>query len=435
MYLDFGAYYAAGKACSDLADALQVAFLAETYAMGSCGGMAGVDEEGVEWGKDYDQRVTELLTLAADLGEGLQRFGKVIIENGYTHYLADYNSVLNPTAPPTAMPATPTPEIKYYGSPPSAGGPSGGLRDDFASLIKFADEVGIPVPDGDTDKLQTAADAWKRLQTNYTANLASVLTNAATVMDGCDPADAIAIAAKLRTLQTAVDDILGECGELSQLCSDYKADLHRLRKETIETALNELGAIIATEWAVGVLTSWVTFGVSALAAGVATATTVSAYGARIARFIREWREFRQLQKANRVRKDLTDTKAAVKEAKQLGDDAPGGVPKSTGNPHLDQVLKDAEQIGKDVKGLPKGSGKPDILAGKLTDLKLPHDDAVQAAIRASESAFGEVGGTANAVGGGTVILPKIATQNIVLIVKENGSVIAARGNVVDFIAK
>ncbi|GGV15763.1 hypothetical protein GCM10010182_40950 [Actinomadura cremea] len=94
----------------------------------------------------------------------------------------------------------------------------------------------------------------------------------------------------------------------------------------------------------------------------------------------------------------------------------------------------AAQLGREIKQLPKGSGKPDRLAEAITRLRLSHDDSVKTAIRASEEAFGEVGGTAPAVGGGTVILPKFASQKIVIIVRDDGSVIAARGEVMDFIA-
>lgn len=99
------------------------------------------------------------------------------------------------------------------------------------------------------------------------------------------------------------------------------------------------------------------------------------------------------------------------------------------------VEERAAAIGQEIKKLPRGSGKPDRLAEALTDLRLSHADSVQAAIKASEEAFGEVGGTAAAVGGGTVILPKILSQKIVLIVRPDGSVHAARGDIMDFIQR
>ena len=42
------------------------------------------------------------------------------------------------------------------------------------------------------------------------------------------------------------------------------------------------------------------------------------------------------------------------------------------------VTDQATQIGQDVGKLPRGSGKPNVLANRLTDLRLPHDDAVNA---------------------------------------------------------
>ncbi|MBL1075241.1 hypothetical protein JK358_12640 [Nocardia sp. 2] len=322
MNLEFGAYYSVGRACFGFTDALQTAFLTEMKAMSSCDAMAGADEEGVAWAKDYDERAAEVLTLVSDLGEGVTRLGRVIIQNGYTHYLADYNSTLTKSGAPAAMPEMPMPVCNYYGSPTSAGGSRGGYHDAVDSLVELAGSIGIAVPDGDTDDLQTAADAWNRLQNNYTANLASVLSNAATVMDGCDAEDAAVIAQQLRGLQTALDDILAACGELSKLCTDYKDDLWNLREKMLKQILEELAITIATEWAISVATSWITFGASLLVAGAATAATATVYGARIAAKIGEWRAALQAAKAARAaRRDLQKSKDAAAKAKQLDGDS------------------------------------------------------------------------------------------------------------------
>ncbi|MVU82312.1 hypothetical protein GPX89_34385 [Nocardia sp. ET3-3] len=160
--------------------------------------MAGVDEAGVAWGKAYDQRVTDLLGMVSNLGEALEQIGGVIVQAGYNHYLAEYNSIVDHTGSPTAMPPVPAPSCRIYGSPPSAGGPSHGLRDDAKSLIRLADKVGLPVPDGDTGKLQTAADAWSRLHTAHSE--ASVLKNAAGVLQRNDSEDAQQLSQKLLDL-------------------------------------------------------------------------------------------------------------------------------------------------------------------------------------------------------------------------------------------
>ncbi|MGW4243286.1 WXG100-like domain-containing protein, partial [Nocardia sp. NPDC004722] len=322
MNVDFGAYYAVGRAAFGLSDAMQNAFMKETAALQDCGGMAGVDEAGVAWAQTYDKRVDEIILMVSDLGDGLEKLGTAIVQAGYNHYLAEYNSILEPAGPPTAMPPVPAPSCRYYGSPPSAGGPGHGLRDAKDSLIALADQVGIPVPDGDTKDLQTSADAWNRLRDNHTAELASVLKNAASVLQRNDSEDAQAFSQSLLDLQGAVDDILGACGELGQLCIDHKTDLERLRKDILDGILRELAALIATEMAISVATAWITFGVTVLIGGTATAATVARFGIRIAEAVRGWREAKRAREAQVTLRDLSKSRGAVNKARQIERESP-----------------------------------------------------------------------------------------------------------------
>ncbi|QLY32956.1 hypothetical protein H0264_12590 [Nocardia huaxiensis] len=325
MNLTFGAYYAVGEACFDLADALQTAFTTETATLNTCDGMAGMDEEGKSWATDYDTRVSELLTLVADLGEGVQKLGRVAVQCGYDLYLADYNSIVNPVGQPAAMPTMPIVERRFYGAPCKAGtSPQGGLRDAADDVIGLANKVGIAIPDGDTDQLDAAAAAWNRLQNNYTANLSSVLTNAATVMDGCDADDARAIAEKLRGLQGVVDDVLAACGELSAMCTEFKDALWTLRKQMLWSILEELGWKVAEKFALTVASSFLTFGASAVIGAASIATTVLEYAAKIADKVRDWRKLRAQAKAVRKQRDLGDSQRKANEAKNLDDDPSSG---------------------------------------------------------------------------------------------------------------
>ncbi|WP_369634750.1 toxin glutamine deamidase domain-containing protein [Nocardia sp. JMUB6875] len=317
MNVDFGSFYAVGRACFGLEDALQTAFLTETEALADCSGMAGVDEAGVAWGKAYDQRVTDLLGMVSDLGEALEQLGGVIVQAGYNHYLAEYNSIVDHAGPPTAMPAVPVPSCRVYGCPPSAGGPSDGLRDDAKSLIRLADKVGLPVPDGDTGKLQTSADAWNRLHTAHSADLASVLKNAAGVLQRNDSEDAQQLSQKLLDLQGAVDDILGACGDLSTFCTDQKSALDNLRHEILTDILKELCLALGADLALTYAASFLTFGVSALVGTAATEGIVATYATRIAEAVKGWSTAKRLRESQVVLRDLSKSRAAVLEAKGL----------------------------------------------------------------------------------------------------------------------
>ncbi|APA97232.1 hypothetical protein NS506_03179 [Nocardia seriolae] len=315
--IDFGSYYAVGRACFGLEDALQTAFLTETRTLADCSGMAGVDEAGVAWGKAYDQRVTELLGMVSNLGEALEQLGGVIVQAGYNHYLAEYSSIVDHAGAPTAMPPVPTPSCRIYGSPPSAGGPSDGLRDDAKSLIRLADKVGLPVPDGDTGKLQTSADAWNRLHTAHSANLSSVLKNAAGVHQRNDSEDAQRLSQKLLDLQVAVDDVLGACGDLSTFCANQKSALDDLRHKILTDILKELVLALGADMLLTVATSFLTFGASAFVGTVATEGIVATFGVRVAEAVKTWSAAKRLRESQVVVRDLSKSRAAVLEAKSL----------------------------------------------------------------------------------------------------------------------
>ncbi|MFB7724028.1 polymorphic toxin type 24 domain-containing protein [Nocardia sp. NPDC056100] len=316
MNVDFGTYYAVGRACFGLNDALQTAFLAETRAMADCGAMAGVDETGAAWGQKYDLRAAEVLTMVSDLGEGLQKLGNVIVQAGYNHYLADYDSILDSTVPPAAKPAGPIPACLYYGSTPSAGGPSDGLREAADSLIRLADKVGIDIPDGNTDKLQTAADAWTRLHAGH-AELTSVLKNAASVMSRNDVEDATEFTRRLLDLQSAMDDILAACAELAQMCTTCKSDLDHLRGEILHRILVELSWAVAGELTIAIASAWFTFGITAVTMTAATAATVTRYALRITESVTTWRTGIAAARARFALRDLGRSRKTIDEAKAL----------------------------------------------------------------------------------------------------------------------
>ncbi|MFE6922632.1 hypothetical protein ACFVAV_16460 [Nocardia sp. NPDC057663] len=435
MKVDWNTYYSIGRLCFQLADAVQDAFIGETEALAACKSMAGVDEAGVEWGKKYDARVVELLRMTAELGEGLQNLGGVITQAGYNYQLADYYSTRNPSGAIPEIPSTPGPECRYYGDVPSAGGPSEGIRDTVDTAITLADKMLIPIPDGDTGKLQTASDIWHRLETGHTADIAWVMNGAAERMDVIDAPDADAIRDRLRAMQGAVDDVLGTCGELATMCSDQKSELETLRRETLTLLLNELAAALLTQVVITAATAWLTCGLSAVATSVASGTIIGRFAGLIADAVGAWHRAKSVREGQRAARDLQKSRNSIDEARNLSRNRPVRSESAPKAPAGTSAADKGNKIGDEIKDLPKGSGKPDIMATKLTEQNLSHDEAVEATIAASQRAFGEIGGTAPAVGGGTVILPYYATQNVVMIVRADGSVIAARGSVIDFIAR
>ena len=85
-----------------------------------------------------------------------------MIQAGYNHAIAERNATPGTQGPATTQTAgTRRASPGTLSAPPSAGGPGKGLVDS----VGLMEQVGVPVPDGDTDKVSTAADAWDRLAT------------------------------------------------------------------------------------------------------------------------------------------------------------------------------------------------------------------------------------------------------------------------------
>ena len=125
--------------------------------------MAGTDDAGKAWATSYDERVKEVLGAVNDLTKALENYGGVVIQAGYNHAVAEHNATPGNQGPAPAMPPQPASTAGVLSAPPSAGGPGRGLVD----AIGLMQQVGVPVPDGDTDKVSKAADAWDRLATVY----------------------------------------------------------------------------------------------------------------------------------------------------------------------------------------------------------------------------------------------------------------------------
>jgi hypothetical protein len=112
-------------------------------------------------------------------------------------------------------------------------------------------QLGVPVPDGDTDKVSKAADAWDRLATVYqTKTIAEGLeVDARTFRDTHSP-EVDYIVRDLEELRDAMTSVTDGCAELSQSCKDYKSALDDLRTQ-LEGILEDLAIELAVTAAIG----------------------------------------------------------------------------------------------------------------------------------------------------------------------------------------
>ncbi|MDT5193457.1 MAG: hypothetical protein QOH20_211, partial [Mycobacterium sp.] len=248
-------FYAVGKGLFEKAGKLYDAFNVNISILGGTGSMAGTDDAGKAWATSYDERVKEVLGAVNDLNKALQNYGGVVIQAGYNHEVAEHNATPGNQGRAPAMPPDPASTAGVLSAPPSAGGPGRGLVD----AIGLMQQVGVPVPDGDTDKVSTAADAWDRLATVYqTKTIAEGLeVDARTFRDTQSP-EVESIVRDLEELRDAMTSVTDGCAELSQSCKDYKSALEDLRTQ-LEGILEDLAIELAVTAAIAIAASFVSF--------------------------------------------------------------------------------------------------------------------------------------------------------------------------------
>ncbi len=269
--VDVETYYVIGRGLFEKAGKLYDAFAANVTILGGTGSMAGSDDAGKAWGASYDERVKDVLGAVNALTNAMENYGGVVIQAGYNHAVAEYNATPgNQGAAPT-MPTEPASATGVLTAPPSAGGPGRGLAD----AIGLVQQVGVPVPDGDTEMVSTAADAWDRLATVYQAKtIAEELeVNARTFREAQSP-EVEYLVRDLEELRDAVTSVTEGCAELSQSCKDYKAALEDLRSQ-LEGILEDLAIELALTATIAIATSLVSFGAGAVAGSAKAAHSIT----------------------------------------------------------------------------------------------------------------------------------------------------------------
>lgn len=306
-------YYTAGNRCYQVAGAIFDAFDANIKLLAECGAMAGTDETGREWASAYDQNVSDLMFAMYDVVPALENYGSVLIQAGYNHALADHNATLGGGSPPSAPTLLTSHAMCLSAAPSSAGGPGGGLVDD---VLNLASEVGIPVPDGDTSKLERAGNTWNRLATGYTATIALPLKGIAEDFEDISSPEVVYIVDDLYELQDSVEQILTTCADLARICRDYKQALDELRSQ-LRDILEDLATELAISAAIAIASAFVTFGAGA-AAGVANAgRLVVKYGRIIRSLVDAWRIAKQIGRGTKTTKDLNRLRAILQRFKDL----------------------------------------------------------------------------------------------------------------------
>lgn len=178
------------------------------------------------------------------------------------------------------------------------GGPGNGLVDDGFEL---ASKAGVPIPDGDPDKLLTAADVWDTLaKSGAVAGLAAKLEGAAKSFEAVTAPEASFIDEDIREMKAAAEDVASIFSDIAQSCRDQKAAIDEMRAKLV-SLLEDLAEDIATEVAVTLVCSAVA---GALSAGFGAAAVAALRAGKIAEKVMKY--------AGKIKDIIDAAKLAVK---------------------------------------------------------------------------------------------------------------------------
>ncbi|MBB4855363.1 hypothetical protein HNP40_002764 [Mycobacteroides chelonae] len=252
-------YFRIARDADDASKFLSQGVSALTLALEGTDSMAGSDVAGKQWGTEYDEAAKGINSTTAALVSFSARLKQTACKWGESDGVQ--GSLPGEERADEGQPTT-----VQAAAPPSAIGDSGaGLQ----GVIDLVGEIGIPIPNGDTGKLETAQAAWKSFADDDLRAAIDVLdAGLETIQEDKSP-EIDLVEAEFNEIQNSVIEIVKAVNALGPACGDFKATLDKLRqdiKDAVEQMLIEQAASVA----VGIALSFVTAGIaSAVGAGVA----------------------------------------------------------------------------------------------------------------------------------------------------------------------
>jgi hypothetical protein len=306
-------FYRVGRLLSGLSGSLYRVFGTTVTRLAGTASMAGSDGDGRAWAASYDARARDILDGVNDLTAAMDNYAGVMFQAGFNHAIAEYNS--GSGGAPPVKPAEPASTAGVVMAPPSAGGPGEGLVDSALGLVE---QIGIPVPDGDTAKLESAATTWSTLATvMHTTGTVALLGSAAQAFADTKTAEVDLIANDLTELHGALEAILAACTELGRACTDYRKALDDLRTE-LSNLLKDLASEIAATAVIGVAASFISFGATVAVAAAKAAHSITKFAGLIRTAVSAWKISKAIRNGVKTLTELTRVRARLQRIKNLG---------------------------------------------------------------------------------------------------------------------
>ncbi|MBH0776131.1 WXG100-like domain-containing protein [Nocardia bovistercoris] len=287
--VDPTSYYKAATLCFDSADALWDSFRYVFSELSGCGAMAGIDEDGRKWAASYNQSAAEAVTFFESTYTALYSYGVALNDLGFTHARSD--ATLKGTAQPERPKDPAGKAFGPYAVPAAAGGAGIGLAE---TAVEVLDAINCPLPDGNTDKLAKAAEAWDRLGTIYqNTNAKDKITIAGTLFTDVLSDDVIQVREDLKTLENSIGELLTSCVTISKSSTDYRDSIQELRNQIkgfIEAIITEAAINVAITVVASCLT-----GVGGVIAGAKAVESARRWAVKIQEAVKGWRIRKALQ--------------------------------------------------------------------------------------------------------------------------------------------
>lgn len=251
----------------------------EIESVGS--GMAGADENvGQEWGKQWDAAINRFLPAICTLADAYGAIANRAYYAGVNQMHAEWVAAGRPGAvpqPPRDPPQNADQRVAYGNLPTSIGATGDPLITDISTLV---DQIGLPLPTGNDEKLKKVGVALKSLATVVQEQTDAVRKH------GTEPGERDSEDAH-KLYDEYVEGVLGPSGmiasdanTLASASTTFGEQIVKQR-EGMKNACYEFLAEATITIGIGLLGTVVTVGGSDVAAGVITTTRITACANRI----------------------------------------------------------------------------------------------------------------------------------------------------------
>ncbi|MFI6773619.1 polymorphic toxin type 34 domain-containing protein [Nocardia sp. NPDC050412] len=279
-------YYDAAAKCGTINSEILTALSTLWNSLQDSGQMAGSYDKAAKWAAEYDDNATDLLSTCASMSNALANFSNILNTAGNNWVYSNWKANPDPSkgaapTPPFHVPQGVVFQNDITPAPSAFGGTAKGLDTSVPGLL---DQIGYTVPNGDTDRVKSAGEAWKKFAEssaikNAQADIKAII--AAIHSAKTEAPDIADVEAHLTTLANGAAAIASVSMSLSGAVGDHHTNLVAFRSDLdshVNSLMKELFWIAVGTVAAVALTEILTAGLATLGPAEAEAAAGTAAG-------------------------------------------------------------------------------------------------------------------------------------------------------------